>query len=157
MSTHGRNYSLFSNEPHEDRARCFFSNYGKRVDTQAHGVEVTTTGEFPFPGYELQQGDDPNRRYTNGFPGTSSATPIVAGVIACVQGIVKAHKKKPLTPTQIRNLLRSTGSPQEEGQSFDLPPRYEEFGSKYPIREKSQRIGTRPNLKELVPAALNTD
>jgi len=153
--THGRNISLFSNEPHEDRARCFFSNYGKRIDTQAYGVEVTTTGDFGYPGYELQKGDDPNRWYTNGFPGTSSATPIVAGVIACVQGIIIANKKEPLTPAQVRNLLRSTGSPQEDGLSFDLPAHYADFGSKYPRRAKSQRIGTRPNLKELVPAALN--
>lgn len=155
--THGRDISLFSNEPHEDRARCFFSNYGTRIDAQGHGIEVTTTGDFPYPGYELQKGDNPNRWYTNGFPGTSSATPIIAGVIACIQGIVTAHEKKPLTPTQVINLLRSTGSPQEEGQSFDLPPHYADYGSKYPMRDKSQRIGTRPNLKELVPAALDID
>ncbi|WP_372950584.1 hemopexin repeat-containing protein [Mariniphaga sp.] len=50
--------------------------------------------------------------YTNGFSGTSSASPVVTGALACIQGRLKARGKPLLTATSAQNLLRSTGSPQ---------------------------------------------
>lgn len=109
-----------------DRSRLEFSNYGMILDAQGWGREVVTTGYG-----DLQGGSDKNRWYTRSFSGTSSASPIVVGVIACLQSIQKARDLEPLKYDQIREILRSTGSPQTTTNG----------------RPKSQRIGNRPDLK----------
>lgn len=63
--THGRNHG-------PDRSRLGFSNYGRRVDVQGWGREVTTTGYG-----DLQGGGNRDFWYTDTFSGTSSASPIV--------------------------------------------------------------------------------
>ncbi len=131
--THGRNTSPW-NLPYVDRARCGFSNWGSRVDAQGWGWEVTTTG------YGTLQGGDRDRWYTDTFSGTSSASPIVTGALASVQGVLKAKNMPLLTSQRARSLLRSTGSPQTSA----------------PNRPASQRIGNRPSLRQLIPAALKT-
>lgn len=122
--THGRSHG-------PDRSRLVFSNYGSMVDVQAWGKEVTTCGYG-----SLQGGPSEKRWYTDEFGGTSSAAPIVAGVLACVQGILRERGERPLTPAQARQLLRDTGSPQQNA----------------PRRPASQRIGNRANLRELIGA-----
>ncbi len=112
-----------------DRSRLDFSNYGKIVDAQGWGREVVTTGYG-----DLQGGTDKNKWYTRLFSGTSSASPIVVGAVACLQGIRKAEKKLPYTYTELRNILRSTGSPQTNA----------------PGRPTTQRIGNRPNLRAAI-------
>jgi hypothetical protein len=72
--------------------------------------------------------------YTNKFSGTSSATPMVVGAVSAIQGIVKARGRAPIKPFQMRELLRETGSPQQDGR----------YGP------KSQRIGNRPDLLQLL-------
>jgi len=119
--THGRDHG-------PDRSRLGFSNYGRRVDAQGWGREVTTTGYG-----DLQSGSQ-DRWYTDTFSGTSSASPIVTGVLACVNGALKANGQSLLTPQGAINLLRSTGSPQTDA----------------PSRPRSQRIGNRPNLKQML-------
>lgn len=119
--THGRNWG-------PDRSRLDFSNFGSAVDAQGWGREVTTAGFG-----DLQNSPDPRRLYTDRFFGTSSAAPIVAGALACVQGARKAAGKPVLTSLDARRALRMTGSPQQ------LPPGV-------PI----QRIGNRPNLQQLL-------
>jgi hypothetical protein len=99
------------------------------VDCQGWGREVTTTGYG-----DLQGGNNRDLWYTDTFAGTSSASPIVVGVLACVQGILRAHGKPLLTPASARTLLRSTGSPQEDA----------------PTRPSTQRIGNRPNLRQII-------
>jgi hypothetical protein len=54
---------------------------------------------------------DPNRKYTKQFSGTSSASPIVTGAVLVVQGIRRANALALLSPTEMRNLLASTGTP----------------------------------------------
>lgn len=127
--THGRDHG-------PDRSRLAFSNYGARVDSQGWGREVTTTGYG-----DLQGGSDANnnlgarnRWYTDVFSGTSSATPIVTGALTVTQGILKAQGSTMLTPLTARNLLRSTGSPQQDA----------------PGRPATQRIGTRPDLRQMI-------
>jgi subtilisin family serine protease len=120
--THGRNHG-------PDRSRLDFSNYGHRVDVQGWGREVTTTGYG-----DLQGGLDENEWYTDTFSGTSSASPIIVGTIACLQGIVHARKRALLTPSRVKDLLRKTGSPQQDA----------------PGRPSSQRIGHRPDLRQLL-------
>ena len=123
--THGRNHG-------PDRSRLDFSNYGALVDAQGWGREVTTTG------YGDLQGGLTNQWYTEQFSGTSSASPIVVGTIASVQGILRARGRIPLNPARVRELLRATGSPQTDA----------------PGRPATQRIGNRPDLRQLIPLAV---
>jgi len=109
-----------------------FSNWGLLIDAQGWGREVTTCGYG-----DLQGGSNEDLWYTDTFSGTSSASPIVTGVIACLQGMAKARGKPVLTPAQVRNCLRSTGSPQQDA----------------PGRPASQRIGNRPDLRALATCA----
>jgi hypothetical protein len=131
--THGRTISPW-NQPYVDRARCGFSNWGSRVDAQGWGWEVTTTG------YGDLQGGNRNQWYTDTFSGTSSASPIVTGALACTQGVLKAKGMPLMTSARARTLLRQTGSPQQSATG----------------RPASQRIGNRPSLRQLIPAALKT-
>src|SRR5262245_3248445 len=89
-----------------DRSRLDFSNFGQCVDAQGWGREVVTTGYG-----DLQAGATPNRFYSATFSGTSSASPIVTGALACLQGFMRARGQL-LTPNTARRLLRVTGSPQ---------------------------------------------
>ncbi len=120
--THGRDHG-------PDRSRLGFSNYGALVDAQGWGREVTTAGYG-----DLQGGGNENVWYTEQFSGTSSASPIVVGAVACLQGIRRAGGQAVLTPAQMRSRLRSTGSAQTDA----------------PGRPASQRIGNRPNIRQLV-------
>lgn len=122
--THGRSHG-------PDRSRLDFSNFGSRVDCQGWGREVTTTGYGEFFGAQL----DEDFWFTDVFSGTSSASPIVTGVVAVMQGIAKRNGTQ-LTPRQARSLLRAHGSPQQDA----------------PGRPATQRIGLRPDLRKLVPA-----
>lgn len=124
--THGRNHG-------PDRSRLDFSNFGSALDAQGWGREVTTCGYG-----DLQGGVNENLWYTDQFSGTSSASPIVVGSIACVQGALRARQRPVLSPTRARDLLRSTGSPQTDAAG----------------RPRTQRIGNRPNLRQLISAAL---
>lgn len=118
-----------------DRSRLNFSCYGKRVDAQGWGREVVTTGYG-----DLFNGGNENRWYTESFSGTSSASPIVTGALACAQGILKASGLPLLKSASAIALLRSTGSPQQNS----------------PSAPRSQRIGNRPNLCEIVQQLLET-
>lgn len=124
--THGRNHG-------PDRSRLDFSNYGSAVDTQGWGREVTTTGYG-----DLQGGSNEDLWYTDRFSGTSSASPIVVGALACVQGVLRARQRPVLSPARARSLLRSTGSAQTSATG----------------RPSTQRIGRRPNLRQLIQSAL---
>jgi hypothetical protein len=118
--THGRNHGA-------DRSRLDFSNWGARVDAQGWGREVTTCG---YGG--LQGGANEDLWYTDTFSGTSSASPIVVGALGCIQGRLRARSRPLLTPATAINLLRTTGSPQQNE----------------PTRPATQRIGNRPNLRQ---------
>jgi len=114
-----------------DRSRLDFSNYGSMVDVQGWGGEVAATGYG-----DLQGGTDEDEWYTSQFSGTSSATPVVAGALACVQGTRRARVNEVhLTPGSARQLLRASGSPQQDA----------------PGRPATQRIGNRPDLGRLLP------
>jgi hypothetical protein len=126
--THGRNWG-------PDRSRLDFSNFGASIDAQGWGREVTSTGYG-----DLQGGANHNLWYTDTFSGTSSASPIVVGAVACVQGILRNRGRIPLSPARVRDLLRSTGSPQQDA----------------PGRPATQRIGNRPNLRQLISSALQS-
>ncbi|WP_424993745.1 S8 family serine peptidase [Paenibacillus polymyxa] len=48
------------------------------------------------------------------FSGTSSASPIVAGALACLQSIHLTRGERQLPYATVRELLRTTGSPQQD-------------------------------------------
>jgi hypothetical protein len=112
-----------------DRQRESFSTYGSRVDVQGWGSGVMTTGYGSF----YSNPDDlsnPNFWYTATFGGTSSASPIVTGAVANLQGIALDQLGAPLTSTQIRTLLVQTGSPQ--------------------LGNTAEHIGPRPDLRQAI-------
>ena len=119
--THGRNHGA-------DRSRLDFSNFGALIDAQGWGREVTTCGYG-----DLQGGTNEDLWYTDTFSGTSSASPILVGVAASLQGMAHARGRPALTPAQFRNCLRTTGTAQQDE----------------PGRPATQRIGNRPNLRQL--------
>jgi hypothetical protein len=135
--THGRDHG-------PDRSRLSFSNYGARLDAQGWGREVTTTGGFWDRAGDLQGGTEEIAWYTDTFSGTSSASPVVVGALASLQGILKAAGLGPMSPERAREVLRRSGSPQQDA----------------PARPSSQRIGNRPDIKsavtQLMPSAVGT-
>jgi hypothetical protein len=88
-----------------NRSRLSFSSYGSAVDLQGWGESVVTSGYG-----DLWAADGTNRLYTK-FSGTSSATPIVAGACAALQGIYRAQHGgiQTLGPGEMRAILQSTG------------------------------------------------
>ena len=62
---------------------------------------------------------------------------MVAGALACVQGVLRAAGRTPLDPAQARTALRETGSPQQAATDGSL-----------------QRIGNRPDIGQLIDWAL---
>ena len=118
-----------------DRQREGFSTFGSRVDLQGWGSGVATTGYGDF----YQNPDAPTNPdfwYRDGFSGTSSASPIVAGAVANLQGIAFDRSGQPLTPLKIRTLLEETGSPQ--------------------LGNTAEHIGPRPDLRRAVAQLIQT-
>ncbi len=114
-----------------DRSRLTFSNFGSIMDTQGWGEEVTTSGGNK----NLTPAAEEDRQYTRGFRGTSSAAAMVAGVLACLQGILRADYRA-LSPERARQFLRddNLGSPQQRGRFVSA----------------EERIGPRPDLRKLI-------
>jgi subtilisin family serine protease len=118
------------------RSRISWSNYGSRVDVQGWGFDIVTAGGRSKAFYhDRVVNADPSRCYTRSFGGTSGASPIVTGAVACISGAIQAAGLKPLKPSAMRDLLSSTGSPETDTAGFPI----------------SQRIGPLPDIK----AALN--
>ncbi|RXF74415.1 S8 family peptidase [Hansschlegelia zhihuaiae] len=92
------------------RVKLWFSSFGSRVDVQGWGENVTTTGY----GNLFNPGDE-RQWYTAQFNGTSSASPIVAGSVLQIQGVLKACGEKPLKAKAMRKLLVDTGAKQLGG------------------------------------------
>lgn len=92
------------------RVPSWFTNYGARVDVHGWGDAVSTLGygDVTVPGAE----QDKRQWYTARFGGTSSATPIVAGAAALIQGLLMRAGREPLGAAEMRRRLRDTGTPQ---------------------------------------------
>ncbi len=91
--------------------KLYFSTYGSRVNVHAWGESVFSTGYGDQP----YGGGDPNQYYTDGFNGTSSASPIVASACCLIQSFYLQMHGTPLPPTALRQLLMDTGYPQGSG------------------------------------------
>lgn len=99
--------------PAGDLQRLSFSSYGSVVNLQGWGEDVFTTG---YGTYYSAEGV--NYYYTSTFNGTSSASPIVAGAVACcvgywTQGLGLSAAS--LTPSMLLNVLVNTGTAQVSG------------------------------------------
>jgi hypothetical protein len=128
------------------RSRLDFSNYGRRLDVQAWGENIVTTG-FLVPNNPdtcaLGPGNPgPTQCYTRVFGGTSGASAIIAGVVASVQAIVKKANppRKPLTSQQFIDLFRNPATGLAQTNDAGHP--------------STQRIGSLPDLSRLIPKAL---
>lgn len=114
------------------RSRLGFSNFGTRIDCQGWGRSVVTCGY----GDDYKDALDPYDEdywYSREFSGTSSASPIIAGAIACLSGIAKARGRV-LLPVEVREALRKTGSSQQSSPSSPI----------------NQSIGNLPDLEALI-------
>ena len=109
------------------RAPMCWTNYGNRVDVHGWGEKVVTLG------YGDLSGATENRGYTATFSGTSSAAPMVAGAVACLQGAATAAGKGAVSPRTLREALRVTGTPQASS---------------------AKEIGPLPNLRAALPRVL---
>lgn len=83
--------------------REWYSCFGDAVDVAGPSGAMVTTDMLGSAGYNGYPGDD---GYTNGFNGTSAATPVVAGVVALM---FAANER--LTAAQARDALCDTSVP----------------------------------------------
>ncbi|EJQ61562.1 hypothetical protein IG7_05512 [Bacillus cereus HuA2-4] len=116
--------------PHK---RSYFSNYGSRVDVYGWGNAVDTTDAKPR--------EFMTNLYTSSFGGTSSASPIIAGAAASIQGIVKNNQGKVYTPSQLRDILSdsSTGTKSND-------PASDKIGVLPDLKAIVSKLGFSPNL-----------
>ncbi|WP_223596343.1 S8 family serine peptidase [Pseudomonas sp. A-R-19] len=91
--------------------RAWYSEYGSRVDMFSWGENVTTTS---------WRRSNPTTAYTHTYAGTSSANPILAGVIASLQGVARANGLGNIPPKVLRELLVETGYPQINGNRTEI-------------------------------------
>ncbi len=92
-----------------------FSSFGSRVDCNAWGENIPTLGY----GDRFLAGSE--QSYTSFFGGTSGAAPICAGVAACLINAVLHQNNQLLTPFEVRELMRTVGTPQ--GLGGNIGPR----------------------------------
>jgi hypothetical protein len=110
-----------------DGKKASFSTYGTRVTSSSWGCwDVVTTG---YGGLHNAQ----NAQYTDTFSGTSSANPIIAGVVASLSGIARAEGIT-VTPAKMRAILQQTGTSLAS--------------------DDSSRIGTHPDMAKAVEKIL---
>jgi subtilisin family serine protease len=109
-------------EGFDDRERLDFSNYGSRVDVQGWGRMVATLDYGDLQSCTGEERDYTDRHYTGEFSGTSSASPIVAGAAILVESYAKQQGRL-LSPQEIRDILRHTGTPQAGDTQQNIGPR----------------------------------
>ncbi|ABE56946.1 peptidase S8 and S53, subtilisin, kexin, sedolisin [Shewanella denitrificans OS217] len=111
-------FLIAATNPSASIARSYFSNHGTRIDFNGWGNEVAAAGLY---GNTLFNGGI-NQRYGDGFAGTSSASPIVAGAVAALQGFSKNAKGQTLSVQTIKNILTATGVQEPSGVQVGVRP-----------------------------------
>lgn len=102
-----------------DMQKLSLSTYGPRFDLQGWGEDVVTSGFG-----DLFNAEGPDYAYTAQFGGTSAAGPMVAGTVAACIGHWKANRSTPPPdPLWLRDLLKSTGTPQITPPAGNIGPR----------------------------------
>jgi hypothetical protein len=77
-----------------------------------HVVEAENVMTTGYGDHAKLAGADDKQWYTNSFSGTSSASPIVTGAVAVIEGILHAAGQDPMKPADLRKLLVDTGTAQ---------------------------------------------
>ena len=95
-----------------------FSNHGLRVDLNGWGWDVVTCAYGDLQGEPLPE----EQWYTAEFSGTSSASPIVTGAVAGLQGMVRARHGFDLDARLARDLLLATGTSTQVGRWIGRRP-----------------------------------
>ncbi len=113
----------------KSRSPMCWTNYGSRVDVHGWGENVTT---LAYGNLHKNADDTANDDYwyTSSFSGTSSASPIIVGAAASIQGVAQNVYGETLTPAEMRNLLATTGTVQ--------------------TIELAKNIGPLPNLEDAI-------
>ena len=95
------------------RSAHTFTNFGQTLDLQGWGDNIVTAGYGTlYPGGATPDAAERNRFYAVSFGGTSGASPIVAGAAAIVQSTHKHVTGNYMSPAQVKELLRTTGTAQ---------------------------------------------
>jgi hypothetical protein len=99
-----------------------FSNYGSRVDCYAWGQRVNavaTANLVSAPRFGREKGNALLSRFPV-LTATSGAGAIMAGAVACIQGLARERLGSPLSPLTLRRILRnpSNGTPVTRGRDF---------------------------------------
>lgn len=134
-----------------DRSRLGFSCYGSTVDLQGWGHLVVTTGYGDR--YSSEGG---NLLYTSNFGGTSSASPTVTNACAVVASVAEAVLGHPLTPAQVRDALRATGSPQQ-GPTQNIGPRPDALAALWSLFPEDCDGNSRPDAIDIAMGAPDSD
>ncbi len=113
------------------RTRLDSSTYGSTVDLHAWGQDIIA------PGYGRYYDDEGNTLSYTLFGGTSGASPMVSAAVAILQANYIAKNSAPASASEIKVMLRNTGTPQ---QSIN-----------------GQNIGPMPNLKAAIDALWDFD
>ena len=100
--------------PNGNHNKLGFSSHGARLDVQAWGQSVFTTGYGNFATY----GGDDHQSYTSGFSGTSSASALIAGAAVLLQSYALQLGYPPLSSQGMRALLKVGATPQGTGQTI---------------------------------------
>ncbi|KAK4098486.1 subtilisin-like protein [Parathielavia hyrcaniae] len=106
--------------------RLYFSSHGSRIDLYGWG-EMVDTADTDLAGTA--------NYYTCCFSGTSSASPIITGAAAILQGISFTRRGFKMTPSELRDMLKINGTPSAN-------PAYD-------------RISVMPNLKGIINTVFN--
>ncbi|MEZ5199547.1 MAG: S8 family serine peptidase [Bacteroidales bacterium] len=127
-----------------DLQRLGFSSYGPRFDLQGWGENVVTTGYG-----DLYSIEGANNYYTSTFSGTSSASPIVTGALACAEGYYLANVSAiPPSPSYMRSHLSSYGTAQIFGTSGIIGPRPDLYATiiNFPPPQQNYDWGDAPDF-----------
>ncbi len=105
----------------KSRSPMCWTNYGSRVDVHGWGENVTT---LAYGNLHKNADDTANDDYwyTSSFSGTSSASPIIVGAAASIQGIAQSVHGETLTPAEMRDLLATTGTVQTTELAKNIGP-----------------------------------
>jgi len=103
-----------------NHTRIYYSCYGTRVDLQAWGENVQSTGKIVSLN-PILIGNDFNQSYQT-FAGTSSATPIVASCAAVLQSYHHTLAGDYLSCPDLRRIMRESGIAQGTSVSGSIGP-----------------------------------
>lgn len=110
-----------------ERAKTNDTNFGCRVDCQAWGDGI-------FAPRDGDSGSGVHDCFYDQFNATSAATAMIAGLVVCLQAVVKAADGRPLLPEEVRSRLAAPGNGLRQS----------------PLDVASGRIGPLPDLAALI-------